>query len=118
MTILRPVSTRDLTPSERHFLDVIQQLGFGRLECLRIERGRLILDPWPTTAREVKFCARGNQRDSDAEDFTLKQQVVELFEYVRSTEIGQIRKLEIKNGLPFSMEVEHQPGVAEGSRRG
>jgi hypothetical protein len=118
MKVLRPVSTRELTAPERHFVDFIQQLGFGRLEHVRIERGELILDPWPATSREVKFCARSSRRDSDAEDFALKQQVIELFEYVRSNEIGEIRKLEIKNGLPFSMEVEHQPNVTEEGSHG
>jgi hypothetical protein len=30
-------------------------LGFGRFEYLRIERGELVLDPWPTVVRDVKF---------------------------------------------------------------
>ena len=118
MKALRPVSTQDLTASEHRFVDFIHKLDFGRIESLRIERGQLILDPWPATAKEVKFCSRADRSYGDVKDFSLKQQLVELVEYVRNTERGEIRRLEIKNGLPFSMEVEHRPSVAEEGSRG
>lgn len=43
----RPISTRDLLASERTFVAAMTNLGFGRLEYLRIERGELVLNPWP-----------------------------------------------------------------------
>ena len=113
----RPVSTHDLLPSERAFVVAMQQVGFGRFELLRIEHGELVLHPWPTTVRGVKFCAKTTQPETSAEDFLVKQQVVELFEYVRSVDLGEIRRLEVKNGLPFSMEIE-QPSDVNGCRRG
>ena len=100
-------STSELRSSERRFVAAMQRLGFGRFEFLRIDHGELVLDPWPTTVRDVKFCARTSQPDTAAEEFLLKQQVVELFEYVRGVDVGEIRILEVKNGLPFSMEIEH-----------
>lgn len=117
MTPKRPTFTRELLPSERRFLAAMHQLGFGRCEYLRIERGELVLDPWPTTVRDVKF----GTTDPVAlrqfpDEFELKQQVAELFEYVRSVEAGEIRALEVKNGLPFSMEVELAAGRARGGR--
>ena len=57
MNTERPLSTRNLLPSERRFTAGMQQLGFGHLECLRIKRGELVLDPWPPTIRNVKFGA-------------------------------------------------------------
>ena len=51
----RPTSTRDLRPSERAFAAAMSDLGFGRFEYLRIERGELILNPWPSVVRDVKF---------------------------------------------------------------
>jgi len=44
-----PTSTRDLRPSERCFLSAMQQLRHGWFESVRIQRGELVLDPWPTT---------------------------------------------------------------------
>lgn len=112
----RLVDTRDLRSSERELVTAMSQLGFGRFEYLRIERGQIVLDPWPTSVRDVKFCSAdpGAAKIPPA-DFELKAQVAQLFEYVRSVDAGEIRTLEIKHGLPFSMEIEHR---VEGGRRG
>ena len=112
----RPTSTRDLAPSERHFISITQEIQFGRFEALPIEHGHLILDPWPTIVREIKFCAKTTKTDVTADDFLLKQHLVELFEYVRSVEVGKIRILEVKNGLPFSMEIEHRASGDKGGQ--
>jgi len=101
----RLISTHDLLPSERAFVVAMSELGFGRFESLGIQRGELVLDPRPTAVRSVKFSAKAGLPDTAAGDFLLKQQVVELFEHVRSVDVGEIRVLEVKNGLPFSMEV-------------
>ena len=107
----RPTSTRDLRPSERAFAAAISDLGSGRVEYLRIERGELVLDPWPTAVRDVKF---GSQDPGAAkippDQFELKPQVAELFEYIRAVDAGEIRTLEVKQGLPFSMEIEMAGG--------
>ncbi len=111
----RPISTRDLLASERTFIAAVTGLGFGRFEFLRIDRGELVLDPWPTVVRDIKF---GSQDPGTAKtvpaDFELKPQVAELFEYIRDVDAGEIRALEVKSGLPFSMEIE----MAGGRRNG
>lgn len=84
----------------------MQSLCFGRFEFLRIERGELVLNPWPTAIRQVKFCAKIDRPDTEGEDFAVKQHVAEFFDYIRSIEVGEIRVLEVKHGLPFSMEIE------------
>jgi hypothetical protein len=107
----RLASTRDLRPSERAFVASMSALGFGRFEYLRIERGELVIDPWPIVVRDVKF---GSQDPGAAkvppDEFDLKPQVAEFFEYVRSVDAGEIRTLEVKHGLPFSMEIEMAGG--------
>jgi hypothetical protein len=112
------LSTSELRSSERAFVTAMQRLVFGRFEFLRIENGELVLDPWPTTVRDVKFCAKASLPDTTAENFLLKRQVAELFEYVRSVNVGEIRILVVKNGLPFAMEVEHRPFADGGCGRG
>jgi hypothetical protein len=37
--------------------------------------------------------------------------VSELFEFVRAVDDGEIRSLEVRHGLPFSMEVSHPNNV-------
>src|SRR6185295_5925880 len=102
-----PTSTHDLRPSERAFVTAMRELRFGRFQSLRIEHGELVVAPWPKMVRDVKFCSKANQPETTGAEFLLKEQVVELLEYVRGMESGEIRVLEVKNGLPFSMEIEH-----------
>ena len=104
----RPTSTHDLSASERRFLHEMHDVGFGRFESLRVDRGSLVLDPWPTTVRGVKFGSVDTAAHKPPLDFELKTQVAEFFEYVRSVDAGEIRCLELRHGLPFSMEIEHR----------
>jgi hypothetical protein len=102
----RPITTHDLLPSERAFLDRMHHLGYGRYEMLRIERRELVLAPHPTTIRHVKFgLANVESEKESCADFRLKVQVAELFEYVRSIDAGAILLLEIRGGLPFAMHI-------------
>lgn len=114
----RPTSTHDLRPSEYAFVTAMQQLRFGRFESVQIRHGELILDPWPTTIRGVKFGSEESAVPQALPDeFDLKLQVVEFFEYVRAIDEGEIRRLDIRHSLPFAMEVAQRPGVPGGSNR-
>jgi hypothetical protein len=117
----RPATTQDLLPSEATFLAAMQQLGFGRFEYLQIRGGELVLNPWPVAVRDIKFAAAANcAKPSDATS-DLRPQVAELFEYVRDVDAGEIRELQVRHGLPFSMEIELAGARArapKGDRRG
>jgi len=118
MNVEIPTSTQDLLPSERRFLNAMRQLRFGRFEFLQIRDGQLVLDPWPTTVRDVKLGAQVGDQDCAMDgEFPLKQQVAELFEYIRSVDASEIRTLEIRHGLPFSMEIELSGKALPGTRR-
>jgi hypothetical protein len=107
------VTLQDLLPTEAAFLAAMQRLGFGRFEYLQIRSGELVLDPWPVMVRDVKFAA-GQHTGKPAESNShLRPQVAEFFAYVRDVDSGEIRELEVRHGLPFSMEIE-----LPGGRRG
>jgi hypothetical protein len=92
----------------------MNELGFGRFELLRIERGELVLSPWPKTVREVRFGAEGSPAHKGlGDEFELKPAIVEFFQYVRANAEGVILSLEVRRGLPFSMETVYQPMAAE-----
>jgi len=88
----------------------MRRLGYGRYEMLRIERGELVLTPWPITIRQVKFGSSdpGSEKERRGE-FKLKEQIAQLFEYTRSVSSGQISILEIRGGLPFAVQIVQQP---------
>jgi hypothetical protein len=112
----KPCLSSDLTPLEQRFLAAMHALRFGRFEYIQIRGGQIVLDPWPVAVRDVKFGSQdaGTPR-VPAGDSELKAQVAELFAYVRSLDAGEVRTLEVKHGLPFSMEVEQH---LMGGRRG
>ena len=99
-------STEDLLPSERRFLAAMQAVGFGRFEYVQIRKGQIVLDPWPGAVRDIKFGGETPGERPVHPEYPLKRQVAEFFEYTRDVYDGEIRTLEIRHGLPFSMEVE------------
>jgi hypothetical protein len=102
---------QELRPSERRFVAAMQELGYGSFESLQIRAGELVLDPWPTTVRSVKFGgATVNQPGTRPREFELKKQAAELFAHVRSINAGLIRVLEVRGGLPFSMDIVEDSG--------
>ena len=101
-----PRSTRDLSPSERDVVTLLQQLGFGHLESIRIRAGAVVLEPWPTVVKVLKFGAAESQPPRASADFELKKSMSDLFDFIRGVDDGEIRRLEVRHGLPFSMEVE------------
>jgi hypothetical protein len=110
-------STADLLPSERRFLTAMQQLSFGRFEFVSIHNHELVLNPFPMTMRQLKFGTEDVlPARTPSDQFELQQQVVELFTYVRAVDAGEIRCLEVRHGLPFSMEVEYRPDADRGYR--
>lgn len=114
----RPVSTEELSASERWLLHTMQSIGFGRIEFLQIRNGEPISVPAPTLVRDIKFAAETPTLSANSVEFELKHQVAELFAYTRSVRAGEIRTLEIRHGLPFAMEVEiaATPSGQEGDR--
>ena len=113
----RPTTTCDLLPTECAFLDEMRRLGYGRYESLKIRNGELVLAPWPTAIRDVKFGAQdpGCEKELRAE-FKLSQQLVQLFEYIRNMDAGEIRVLVIKSGMPFSMQVVQESAEPRGAQ--
>jgi hypothetical protein len=85
----------------------MQRLRFGRYEYLQIRNGEVVLpDTW---VRLLRFGAEDAPVGTLADEFELKEQIIQLFEYVRAVATGEIRCLEVRHGLPISMEIEHRP---------
>ena len=69
-----------LSEPRRWLVELMQRLGFGRIEGLRVRDGDPVLDPPPQVIREHKFGGENGPRpELAASDFALKAQVVELF---------------------------------------
>lgn len=103
----RPRTTHELSGSECSFVRMLQDVGFGRLESLKIHNGVLVLDPWPTVVRVLKFGLADDPVPTHPADFELKKPLAQFFEYIRGVDVGVIRRLDVHHGLPFSMEIQY-----------
>jgi hypothetical protein len=115
-----PVTTQDLLPSEVAFIAAMQQLAFGLFKYLQIRGGELVLNPEPAAMRHVKFGTTTTTGKTAGVVSELREQIAELFAYVRDVDAGEIRELEVRHGLPFSMEIELAgaiTGIPVGVRR-
>jgi hypothetical protein len=81
-----PATTTDLLPSEEAFLAAMQQLGFGRFECLQIRGGELVFNPEPVTVRDVKFGSPISIGKISSADGELGPQIAEIFAYVQDVD--------------------------------
>src|SRR5262245_10857980 len=93
-----------LSPGRRWLLGLMQQINHGRIERIVLRRGYADLSLHPHVIREVKFCAENGPRpERGRDDYALKAQVVELFDYCDRIGDGTVPVLEVKHGLPFRM---------------
>ena len=104
-----------LSAAQTQLVQLRQAVNFGRVEALQVTQGQPSFDPPPRVIQKLKF---GGENGPRAEigygDFHLKHGVVELLELIGGMEQGEIRTIEIRFGLPFTVELEwphHAGGV-------
>jgi len=89
----QPATIQDMLPSEVAFVVAMQQLGFGRFEYLQIRGGELVLNPWPSAVRDVKFATPPNTGKPAEPNSDLRPQIAEFFAYVRDVEPPRLETL-------------------------
>ena len=93
-----------LSWSRQRLVELMQDINFGRLDDVQVRNAEPQFDPFPEVVREIKFGGENGARpERRADDFLLKTQVVELFDYLDRAGDCRIETLEIKHGLPFRM---------------
>lgn len=99
-------SKQRLSTDQAELVELMQKINFGRIVNLRVRRGQPVLKPRPTVIREHKFGGENGPRpEMAANDFLLRDAVVELFQCIHDLHDGMINVLEVKHGLPFRMTV-------------
>ena len=104
---MKPPRKSTLTPAQAELVELMQQLDFGNIEGLIVQDGQPVLKPRPRIVRDVKFGAgNGCRSEAGLTDFALKSSVQELMDTFSSIGNATVRRLEVKHGLPFRMQVE------------
>lgn len=90
----------------RQLIEAMQRINFGRIEQLSIHDSEPILR---SPAKEVITFKLKSELDARSEllaaDFSLKQEVIALFDIFDSVRSGVIERIDIKHGLPFLAEI-------------
>jgi hypothetical protein len=101
------INKSDLSEPERQLVELLQNLDFGRIEVLQVRRGRPVLDPAPRVVATLKMKAGTLARDeAHPSNFSLKQSVVLLLLLMKQIEDGVILVIEVRHGLPVTVEVD------------
>ncbi|MBY0311768.1 MAG: hypothetical protein K2W85_06845 [Phycisphaerales bacterium] len=95
-----------LSSSRSRLVRTCQELNFGRIVNLKVERGEPVFGSGTAVIREVKFGADNTpRREAELSNFKLRDVVRELLDHLDQIGDGVIDELVIKHGLPFSMTV-------------
>jgi hypothetical protein len=94
-----------LSPQRQKLVELCQRIAFGHIENLIIDDGQPRCDLNPRIVSEVKFLSPRTNFTLPG-NFSLRLQVSELMEWLDLIGTGTVRRLEIKHGLPFSVEFE------------
>lgn len=101
------VRKSDLSRPRQLLLTLLSRLRYGRVEMLHVRDGEPCFDPAPTLITVVKIGGRNEAHDqATGRDFRLRQQHVELFEALDRHRDCVVRRLEVIDGLPFSLHIE------------
>lgn len=96
-----------LSESEQQFVELLQDLDFGRVEELFIRDGKPVLQPPPRAVATLKMQPDRRSRDeARPRDFSLKQSVVLLLLLIRQIGDGKILRIEVRHGLPVTVDVD------------
>lgn len=97
---------QSLSPARRRLVELMQELNFGHIDGLQVEQGEPVLKPEPNILRDVVFGKENAPNPARGkEDFTLKNQHVELFALFDRERSVTIESLVVQNGLPVRMTV-------------
>jgi len=113
-----PRSKSSLSGPQQRLVELMQQINFGRIEDLLVRNGAPVFNPPPRVIRKLKIGADNSPRpEYSFDDFLLRQQTEELLSAIEQMGDGEVLVIDVRHGLPFSIEIEHLPETT-GARRG
>jgi len=106
-----PVTGASLSPSQRRLVDLMRRINYGRIEALHIRAGAPAFDPAPRVVRKVKIGGENGPQREPSPNAPMKKDLIEMFEHMNLVGDGVVRSIEVKNGMPFSLDIEETVGA-------
>lgn len=96
-----------LVPIQRQTVEIIESLGFGSIERLRIHGGLPCYEPEPRIVQTIKFESEPQRKPDGHEKLTLKKEFESLFDQLSRLRDGVV-DIEVRHGLPFKLVLERR----------
>jgi hypothetical protein len=110
----QPITKSSLSDAQRHLVDLLQRLNFGRIEGLHVRCGEPVFDPAPRVIQKLKMGGENAPRPEIAlDDFLLKHQVIEMLQAIADLPDGFVLTIEVRHGLPHVIEAEERPSAGD-----
>ncbi|MDD5698395.1 MAG: hypothetical protein PHH77_07235 [Victivallaceae bacterium] len=93
----------ELSVSQWKLLELMRQVGYGRINNLMVEKGDPVISPESSIERDLKLDAE-DIRIKTADDSPLKKKTIKCFDQLGKIKDGFIRKIEIRGGLPIQIQ--------------
>ena len=95
-----------LNSGQSRLVQIIEELGFGRIEQLTIRHGEPYYERTPRIIQEIKLGSEGERRPEHSEtDVTLKKAFENLFNQLACLRDGVV-EVEVRHSLPFRLILE------------
>ena len=106
----RPLRRSDLSPARQALVRLCQELNFGHILGLEVQKGEPVLDPPPEVIVDVKLDGdEGSRPELALADFDLRSEVCRLLVRIDGVNSGSIERLEVRHGTPVRAVFRHRP---------
>lgn len=97
----------NLPNSIQDLLETMQRIRYGEIKNLSIRNGQPHQQSPPTVERQFKFSFKAGPRpEAKSGDFELCAPMADFVNTLEQIGEGVIRRIEVKDGLPFRMSIE------------
>jgi len=93
-----------LSPACGRLFEILREIQFGRVESLHVRHGEPVFEPAPRVVRHHKFGSPTCQAKPVQPATQLKQEVVDLFEFLKGFGDGVVTLIKVAEGLPLAAE--------------
>ena len=98
-----------LSKAKKRLIELMQDIHFGRISTIQVRNGEPELTAESFIVRDIKMGGQNKPRaERNLEDFSLRKEVIELFNHMSRIGNGTINEVEIQNGLPFLVRIREQ----------
>jgi len=106
------VNRLSLTPSRQRLVDLMHEIGFGRIENFTVVNGDPLWEPIPCVVKNI-LLGKSTETVSRPQrsDYALKQRLIDLFALFDQEQNLEVLRIDIQHGLPLRLLISGGKGT-------